>query len=82
MPVVWREEIEKEMNEIQGFREYGRSGRDAGKRCPSWDAGMAPQGGRGQAKSDRTSPPGATPSGLSQAEAFGNSPALLVRALE
>lgn len=47
--MVGREGIWKEMNEIQGFREWGRDAPDAGRFIPSRDAGIAPQEERGGA---------------------------------
>jgi len=56
-----REGIGKDVRKIQGFRGWGRDKPDAGRFIPARDAGIAPQEKRGgQAKSDRTSPPGAT----------------------
>ena len=42
------EGFEITVRKIQGFREWARSARDAGRGEPAWDAGMAPQEGRGQ----------------------------------
>ena len=42
------EGIEIIVRKIQGFREWGSSARDAGRGEPAWDAGMAPQEGRGR----------------------------------
>jgi len=41
------EGFEITMRKIQGFGEWARSARDAGRDEPAWDAGMAPQEGRG-----------------------------------
>jgi hypothetical protein len=41
------EGIEITARKIQGFRELGTSPLDAGRSEPAWDAGMAPQKGRG-----------------------------------
>ena len=37
------QEVGRDVRKIQGFREWGRGARDAGKMKPAWDAGMAPQ---------------------------------------
>ena len=44
-----REKNERELRNIQGFREWESGAVDAGKFEPAWDAGMAPQerGGEG-----------------------------------
>lgn len=37
------EGIGKDVREIEGFGNLKEFKKDAGKRCPSWDAGIAPQ---------------------------------------
>jgi len=46
------EGIEIIVRKIHGFREWGSSARDAGRGEPAWDAGMAPQEGRGMESDD------------------------------
>ena len=38
-----RGEIDEDVREIQGFREWVRDADDAGRRSPARDAGIAPQ---------------------------------------